>query len=331
MRRRTGLIASLVLSCGFWTHAEAILPGIQFSKLREKVEALGFSALALPLKLHDGKPPALSKDARPEIPDLKLSYAWDEKKKVPKELEIELAPGEHVAALTLMERLTGQKPELEDGAKGYRLQFSGLAPLKLTGLQFARPLEGRKRNVKEYQLASTALTAKQVALLASGTGKEVKPITAPVGLVLGAEYRQMKTKVREHRVLLNETKSMVYLGRKPKNPRHKRIALTFPLPESGQDPSTLVTAVGLVRHQFEIVLAREPQTVIERRYPRGWAFRDREGAVTPELILPSQFDGQEALGAFIRVTGHEKEPFRPRTRELKLEVLLVEVKFKAAE
>jgi len=331
MKRRTVLLASLVFSCGVRTHAEEALTGIQFPKLREKVEALGFPARALPLKLQDGKPPALSENGRPEAPDLKLSYAWDEEKKVPEALELELAPGEQAAALALMEELTGQKPKLEGGAQGYRLRFSGLAALKLSDLEFTRPLGGKKRNVKEYQLAFTALTAKQVALLASGAEPDLKPITAPVGIVLGAEYRQMKTRVREKRVVLNETESMVYLGRKPKDPKYKRIALTFPRPESGEDPSTLVTAVGLARPQFEIVLAREPQTLIERRNPRDWAFRDRDGVVAPELILPAQFDGQEALGAFIRVTGQEIDAFRPRTRELKLEVLLLEVKFKAAE
>jgi hypothetical protein len=115
---------------------------------------------------------------------------------------------------------------------------------------------------------------------------------------------------------------VVRLGKKPKNPRYKRITLSFPRPESGEDPSTIVASVGRLQFPCEIVMGRTPQTVKERRQPRHWVFRGRQGAIVEELILPSQFDGKEALGVFLRVTSHKKEAFSPRTREIKIEAIL---------
>jgi hypothetical protein len=324
-------LLGFLLSFGVYAEEETL--GAGFPKLREKVESLGFPALASPMKLYGEKPPALSEKGTPEVPDLALTYAWDETKKIPEELTVELTPTECAPALAMIEKWTGQKPDLGklnlQAAKACSLKFSGLAAVKLADLQFVQPLEGEKKKVKEYRLAFTALTAKKVTFLASEGAQEPVSVVAPINIVLGGEYRPMNIKARKKRVLLNEEESVVYLGKKPKDPTRKRISVAFPKPESGEDLSTLLATAGASRVQYEIVLGREPQTLIERRQPRGWVFRDKKGETTPEIILPSQFDSKEALGAFVQVLDQKKDPFHPRTREITLEVIVLEVTFGA--
>jgi len=328
-------LALLLFPFCLGTYAEEGTPGTGLPKLREKVESLGFPALVAPLKLYGEKPPALAENGTPEVPDLALTYAWDETKKIPEELIVELAATDCAPALAMIEKWTGQKPDSGklnlQAANACSLKFSGLAAVKLADLQFTQPLEGEKKKVKECRLAFTALTAKTVTFQASEAGKEPVSVVTPVNIMLGGDYRPMNIKAKKKRVMLNEEESVVYLGKKPKDPTRKRVSLAFPKPESGEDPSTLLATAGAARIQCEIVLAREPQTPLERRQPRGWVFRDKKGEMATEIILPSQFDGKEALGAFVQVLDQKKDPFHPRTRELTLEVIVLEVTFGAEE
>jgi hypothetical protein len=328
---QTFRLTLLVFPLCLGVYAEEGPPAAGFPKLQEKVESLGFPALAAPLKLYGEKPPALSENGTPEVPDLALTYAWDETKKIPEELAVELTAADGAPALAMIEKWTGQKPNLGkldlQAARSCSLKFSGLAAVKLADLQFVQPLEGDKKKLKECRLAFSALTAKKVTFQAAEAGKEPVSVVTPVELMLGGEYRPMNLKAKKKRVMLNEEESVAYLGKKPKDPTQKRVSLAFPKPESGEDPSTLLATAGAARVQCEIVLAREPQTPVERRQPRGWVFRDKKGETAPEIILPSQFDGKEALGAFVQVLDQKKDPFLPRTRELTLEVIVLEVTF----
>jgi len=324
----------LALPVSLQVHAEESAPVAAFPKLNEKVAALGVRAQPVPERLYGGQPASFSKQGMPVVPNLKLTYAPDDEKMPPDELSVELAPGESTTALELMKKWALANAEqaktanlkLDSNGK-YRLKFSGLAARKLADLQFTEPIEGDKKRVEEYRLTFRALTARQATLLVLKDGQESAVATVSTGVVLGAEHRQMEVKVRKNKVKLNEKEPVMRLGKKPRDPRYKRVTLAMPRPESGDDPSVLMATVGRVQLQCEIVRAKDAGNAQEGNVPRGWSFRGRNGATAPELILPSQFDGREALGVFIRVLDHKKDPFSPRTRETKLEVMLVETMF----
>ena len=324
----------LALPASLQVHAEEGRPAAAFPKLNEKVTALGVRALPVPERLYGGQPASFSKQGLPVVPNLKLTYAPDDERMPPDELSVELAPGESTTALELMKKLALTNAEqakisnlkLDPNAK-YRLKFSGLAVRKLADLQFTEPIEGDKKRVEEYRLPFRAITARQATLLASKDGQESAVATVSTGVVLGAEHRQMEVKVRKNKVKLNEKEPVMRLGKNPRDPRYKRVTLAVPRPESGDDPSVLMATVERVQLQCEIVRGKGTGDAQEGNGPKGWSFRGRNGATAPELILPSQFDGKEALGVFIRVLEHKKDPFSPRTRETKLEVMLVETEF----
>jgi hypothetical protein len=288
--------------------------------LHKKITELGFNALSVPLRLYNGQPPALTKKGVPKVPELKLKYVPDEEKVVPAEITVELAAAEYSAAVkALFATAEPAPPAALSAGQTCKLTFLGVSPIRLIDLQFSKTIDGDRKALQEYQLSVAALTARKVTLQLHGQETSY----ATDGVVLASEYREMRLKTSKKRMLLDMEHPVVHLGKKPKDPRYKRIALSFLRPESGEDPSTIVASVGRLQFPCEIVIGSTPQTVRERRQPSNWVFRGRQGAMAEELILPSQFDGKEALGAFLRITSHKKEAFHPRTREIKLEAILV--------
>jgi hypothetical protein len=288
--------------------------------LHKKVTDLGFKALPVPLRLYNGQPPALSKKGVPEVPELKLKYVPDEEKVVPAEITIELTASEYSFAVkTFFDASEPAPPATLSTGQACKLTFLGVSPIRLVDLQFSKAIDGDRKALQEYQLSVAALTARKATLQLQG--QEVTYATD--GVVLASEYREMHLKTSKKRILLDMEHPVVHLGKKPKNPRYKRIALSFLRPESGEDPSTIIASVGRLQFPCEIVIGSTSQTIKERRQPKHWVFRGRQGAMAEELILPSQFDGKEALGAFLRVISHKKDAFHPRTREIKLEAILV--------
>jgi hypothetical protein len=295
---------------------------IGFAKLRAKVEELGFPALASPLEIRKGEMPALTEKGEPEISDLKLTYEKDATKSLPAELTFDLTAEECASAAKLLKAENG-KWKMENG----KLKIAGLSALKLADFQFVRPLGGETGDVKEWRLAFTALTAEKLSLLQSSDSQETAEVVSVSNVLLGGEYRQMEVDTKKKKVELSEKKERsARVGMKPKDPKNKRVGLGLPKPESGEDPTVFMATVGPSQFSYEIIAAEET-TGPSRRSPIGWLFRAKDGATFPELILPSQFDGKEALGVFVRVLEHSKDPFRPRTRKATLEVVLVEVKF----
>ncbi|MDA1142413.1 MAG: hypothetical protein O3B01_27940 [Planctomycetota bacterium] len=291
-----------------------------FPTLHKKITELGFNALPVPLRLYNGQPPALTEKGIPVVPELKLKYAPDEEKIVPAEIVVELTAEEYSAAVqNLFSTAEPAPPAALSTGQTCKLTFLGVSPIRLVDLQFSKAIDGDRKALQEYQLSVASLTARNATLQIQGQDTSYKT----EGVVLASDYREMHLKTSKKSVLLDLEHPVVHLGKKPKNPIYKRIALSFPRPESGDDPSTIVASVGRLQLPCEIVIGSTPQTVRERRQPSDWVFRGRQGARVEELILPSQFDGKEALGAFLRVTSHKKEAFHPRTREIKLEVILV--------
>ncbi|MDP6119110.1 MAG: hypothetical protein QF437_01245 [Planctomycetota bacterium] len=310
----TPILFLLLVSLAFGKEASPALP-----TLHKKITELGFKALPVPLRLYNGRPPALTKKGVPEVPELKLKYVPDEEKIVPAEITVELTAAEYSATVkNLFAAAEPAPPAALATGQTCSLTFAGVSPIRLVDLQFSKAIDGDRKALQEYLLPVAALTAKKATLQFQGQDASY----ASDGVVLAAEYREMHLKVSKKRVLLDIEHPVVRLGKKPKDPRYKRIALSFLRPESGEDPSTIIASVGRMQFPCEIVMGSTPQTVKERKQPKHWVFRGRQGAMAEELILPSQFDGKEALGVFLRITSHKKEAFSPRTREIKLEAIL---------
>lgn len=304
-----------------------------FARLRAKVESLGFSPLDTPLKLRKKEPPAFTRAGKPDVSDLKLYYELDDLRAVPENLAIELDEKAFAGVANRLQGLADSalpaREMMEAGPEAvYRMKLFGLAAQKLVGLEFLRPLHGKKGNLTEWKLAFTTLTVRRLSLEITEIGQRPRPVLQAHDLILGGQYRQMKIKTKKKKVEFKKGARVIKLGMKLKDPRRKRIGLGFPRPESGEDLSMLVATVGHRRLEYRIEPVIENSARIDRfRKPRRWVFIGTSGAKYDEVILPSQFDGKSALGIFLRVLDHKKEPFRPRTRSARFEAILAEVAF----
>lgn len=310
---------------------------VGLSKLRARVASLGFPAWVAPLKIRGQEMPALTEEGEPDVSDLKLSYVQDKEKEIPSELTFDLTPDEFVSAARFLRTLEQGKGKASDdkdedvqpGPSAFlKIRASGVKAWKLEDVQFSRPLGGKKKNIKEWQVAFTALTAEYLSLLKSEPAGQPLSVASISNCLLGGEFRQMEVDTRKETVELGEKERVVKVGMKLKDPKRKRVSLGLPRPESGELPTVLMATVGRNQFRYQIVSSSEVGEKESQEASTGWVFRTEEGTVYPELILPCQFDGQGALGIFLRVMDHTKEPFHPRTREAKIEVILAEVEWK---
>lgn len=329
---RVRITHALLLLC-LSLHAEEKLSflsaPIGFAKMRMEVEKLGFPSLSAPVKLVKGEVPARSKEGRFQASGLELVYEPDGTKPAPKELTFKLDGEEVASAARLLAPLVGDKEGETEGInrKAGTLKVSGLSALKLVDLQFVRPLGGAKKNFKPLRIAFTALTAERVALLQAQDG-QTKEVLAVSNVVLGGDYRQMEVKTKKDKVKLNKKNRIVRMTMKRRDPKRKSASLAIQRPESGELPTPFITSLGHRRNYYIIVPKHErTNSLADRHLKQEWLFLSKDGKKHEELILPSQFDSKGALGVFLRILDHKKEPFHPRTREAKIEVVLVEVRF----
>lgn len=306
-----------------------------FLKLGEKVEAAGFPGLPRPLRIRGSEMPVLTEEGEPDISDLRLSYTRDGLNTLPGEWVVELTAAEFESAASWLRELEKSEARSNvpgDGVPGpgalLYLRATGLAVWRLTDLQFSRPLGGKKRNVVEWRLPFTALTAERLSLVKSepGGGQSASVVSVS-SCLLGGEFRLMDVDTKKETVELGDKERVTKVGMKLKDPKRKSVSLGLPRPESGEMPTLFMATVGRTQYRYEVVSSDAAAAASDPADSTGWVFRGGDGTACPELILPSQFDGQEALGVFLRVKEHRKEPFRPRTREAKIEVILVEVRF----
>jgi hypothetical protein len=318
----------LLLSLDLLVSAESPTPprpsGI-WARLNAKVESLGFPGLPVPLEIRKDEIPVLSKDGKAEIPDVQLVYAEDVRAPVPPDIAVDLKSEEAAdVAATL-----GWREFRAAAGAAYRLEATGLSALKLVDLQFVRPLGGDTDAIREWRVALTVLRAADLALREVRDGQVTPPVVQAAAWVLGGQYRPMQVKAKKRTIRLesnDEKKRMEWVGMKPKDANSRRAAIGLLPPESGDEPTLLMVTAGRRQARFGIVPSDPAYVPKPKQPPEDWTFLGHNETRVSEIILPSQFDGQEALGVFVRILAHEKEPFHPRTRRATLEVVLVSVR-----
>lgn len=320
------LIVLLFLAGGL-IHAEeyrAAARGI--AKLQAKVKALGFEAVPAPFPMTDESTPALDGNRRADLPNFSLVYMAKKQESLPETLACTLSATEASEVAQLM----GKKSFQPGSNANYQLKASGISLLHLLDIRY-HPAGGAKLKIsKSLRLATTALTAKELVLLSSSSDSRSSTIATQKNLLLGGRFQPLSVKTRKKVVRLTtdkEKKRMARLKLKKKQGGAKEVLLALPVPGSGEDPSTLVVTVGRNQGTFDIVPLNPQEVSRLDRKPTRWGFRSRNRSLQRSISIPSQFDGKSAFVVSLTVKAHKKKPFRPRDREVSLEVFLLHISF----